>query len=379
MQKISNYVVGLLFLTLFTTACTKDLKHLCDQKQTPTVRVFATGLNNPRGLKFGPDGGLFVAEGGTGGTDSTTSKQCAQVVFPVGPYTGSPTGGRISRISASGVRTTITAKLPSSSANPVIGGDVEGVADVAFVGNTLYALLAGAGCSHGVSSFPNGVVKIGSGGSFSLVANISSYLQANPVAHPEAEDFEPDGTPYSMINVGGDFYALEPNHGELMRITTAGNITRVVDISASQGHIVPTAIVYHDGSFLVGNLHPFPITPGASKIYRITPDGSISVWASGFNTILGLTFDDQGRLYVLESTVGASFPTPGKGKVLRINANNSRETIVSGLTNPTGITWGPDGKLYISNNGFGPTSVGGGEVLQVDLHECGCGDLFGKN
>jgi hypothetical protein len=54
----------------------------------PTLTVFATGLNNPRGLHFGPDGNLYVAEGGLGGNDSTVG-QCDQVVPPVGPYTGS--------------------------------------------------------------------------------------------------------------------------------------------------------------------------------------------------------------------------------------------------------------------------------------------------
>ena len=33
------------------------------------VSVYASGLNNPRGLKFGPDGNLYVAEGGKGGTN----------------------------------------------------------------------------------------------------------------------------------------------------------------------------------------------------------------------------------------------------------------------------------------------------------------------
>lgn len=329
------------------------------------VHVFATGLNNPRGLKFGPDGNLYVAEGGTGGTNLSTT--CDQVIFPVGPYTGSLTSGRISKITMAGVRTTITDQLPSSQANEIIGGDVEGVADVEFIGNTLYALLAGAGCSHGVPTIPNGIVKINSDGSWSMIANLSAFQQSHPVANPEEDDFEPDGTWYSMINVRGDLYAIEPNHGELVKITASGNISRVVDISASQGHIVPTAIAYH-GNFFVGNLHPFPIPGGASKILKIAPDGTLKDWIIDLNTVLGIVIDNNNRTYVLEMTVGAPFPTPGLGRIIRIDPGGNRSVIATGLNLPTGMTMGPDGKLYVSNWGFGPPALGGGQILQIDVN-----------
>jgi hypothetical protein len=335
-------------------------------KTSGTPTVFATGLNNPRGLKFGPDGFLYVAEGGLGGLDSTRG-ECDSVVAPIGPYTGGMTG-RISRISPSGVRSTVVDNLPSSQTSVASGSLVSGVADVEFIGNTLYAIFAGAGCSHGVSGIPNAVIRVHHNGSWSIVANLSFFQMTHPVMNPEPDDFEPDGTWYSMVHVGKDLFAVEPNHGELDKIEPGEHeVERVVDISASQGHIVPTAVAYRGGHFYVGNLHTFPIVEGSSNVYRISRNGKIQVWATGFTTILGLAFDRRGRLYVLENTTGNPFPTPGTGTILRVSHSSKRDTIATGLFLPTAMTFGPDGKLYVSNKGFGPPIPGFGEILRIDV------------
>jgi hypothetical protein len=91
--------------------------------------VYASGLESPRGLKFGPDGDLYVAEAGSGGTISTvTTCPTTQVPPPIGPYLGGSTG-RISKLDKSGNRTTVASGFPSSLAAE---GDLQGVADIAI-------------------------------------------------------------------------------------------------------------------------------------------------------------------------------------------------------------------------------------------------------
>lgn len=359
-------LAALTIISLFIGSCRKGnpVFDCTPGDLVASVSVYASGLNNPRGLKFGPDGNLYVAEGGIGGTNSSTG--CTQVIAPVGPYTASNDGARIVRISHSGEVTSVADNIPSSQTAPTQGSLVSGVGDVAFIGNTLYGVLGGAGCSHGVANVPNGIIKVHADKTWEVVANLSAYQMSHPVAVIEEDDFEPDGTWYSMISSGRDLFALEPNHGELVRITQGGAINRVADISASQGHIVPTAMVFHNGNFYVGNLNPFPIT-GNSSIYRITPWGKVSVVATGFNAVLGITFDKAGGMYVLENTTGNPFPTPGTGDVIRIDPSGSRLAIVTGLNLPTAMTFGPDEKLYISNWGFGPPAIGGGEILKVSI------------
>ncbi len=306
---------------------------------------------------------LKAAEGGTGGNHFSTG--CLQTPPPAGPYMGNDSNSRISRIDWKGTRTTFVNYLPSCTAGAATGSGVTGMADVGFIGNKLYGFIGGGGCSHGVPNIPNGIVKATGNGAWNLVANYSEYITAHPGVNFEPDDYTPDGNPFSMVIVDNNFYVIEPNTGVLDKITLGGNVSRVVDISATQGHIVPTAITYHNGNFYVGNLNTFPAVPGSSSIYKITPDGQISVFATGFNMILSVTFDQLGGLYVLEMTTNNPFPTPGTGDIVRVDPSGNKQVITSGLHLPTAMTFGPDRKLYVSDWGIGPP--GAGQILQISF------------
>ena len=338
----------------------------------PVVSVVATGLNNPRGLTFGPDHQLYVAEGGTGGALSTVG-QCEQGAM-VGPYTGGYTA-RISRLNVhTGGRQTVIDGLPSSQTIPMPVPLVSGVADVSFLGGKLYALIAGAGCSHGLAGTSNSLLRIGSDGSSSQVADLSAFVKANPVRNPDAADFEPDGNWYSMIRAGRSFYAVEPNHQELDRITSYGGISRVTDFSnkfpGNTDWRGPTAIARHGDSLYIGTLTPFPIVVGKAQVFKVDPEsGEFRVFAGGLTTVLGLAFDRHGSLYVLETSAAPGFPGPGLGQIVKISGHE-RTMVASNLNTPTAMTFGPDGNLYVSNNGFG-APAGAGQIVKVALHTDG--------
>lgn len=344
---------------------------------SPNATIFASGLEAPRGLKFGPDGYLYVAEAGAGGTVSTVGA-CPQVPPPIGSYLGGSTG-RISKLDRSGKRTTVASGFPSTLAAE---GDLQGVADITFLNGDLYAVTAGGGCSHGNASSPNIIARVDTkSGSWKAIANLSKFVQSHPAAYPDAADFEPDGVFYSLIAYDNRLYTLEPNHGQLFSVSASGDLREELDISKEQGHIVPTSVTVKDGKFYIGNLGLFPITPDSSKVMSFNIGACqwpflfgfgcddeiqklrLSGSRAGFTTIVAVDFGPDGLLYALELSAATGLPNPGDGKVVRLNRAGDIEDVATGLSLATGMTFGPDGDLYVSDFGATPT----GRILRISV------------
>jgi hypothetical protein len=277
--------------------------------------------------------------------------------------------------------------LSSSQASPLIGGDKGGAAAVTFAGKRLFGLISGGGCSHGHADprANNGIISINRQG-VSLLADLSAWLLANPGAkgaeQPRNPDYEPDGTWYSMLSARGRLYAVEPNHGLLVSVDpSSGHVELLNDLFATFGDHTYTTLARDRGDVYIGTLGQIAFVPGLfppvpdfersfeAGIYRMSPNGTAVQVASGLHAVLGIAFDGQHRMYVLQSPIFV----PGTGSLVRLDNNGNAETLVAGLNFPSALVRGPDGAFYISACGY-HCSPGDGGILRVTVSDAGNGN-----
>ena len=162
-----------------------------------------------------------------------------------------------------------------------------------------------------------------------MIANLSAFQMANPVAHPNPDDFEPDGTWYSMVAVRSLRHRTQSwrdrqDHNQRPDQPSDRHLSK------SGPYRVPTAIAYH-GNFYVGNLDTFdPSTPpGASKIYKVTPSGQIKIDTNGLALITEAVFDNRARMYVLQLGTDPATFAPGTGQIVRVDPSGTLQVIVT--------------------------------------------------
>lgn len=333
------------------------------------AKTIASGLDNPRGINFAPNGELYVVEAGRGGTGPCIPSP----VQPVNRCYGET--GALSRILPSGGFKRVLTGLPSFV---LPDGTVEGgPADVAFLGATAHLVL-GLGGDPALRSSVGGkaallgtVLQVTPSGQYKVVADVAAHeAKFNPAGAAI------DSNPYGIVSMPGRRIVADAGGNSIIELRANGQARTFVVPAAPGVQSVPTSVVEGpDGAIYVGQLTGFPFFAGAARVWRIASDGSsIETFAAGFTAIVDITFDAGGALYVLEIASGQSppFPPPspgvGNGRLLRKCPGADPEVLLTGLSFAAGVAIGPDDAAYITNFG---TSVGGGEVLRLPVSPCG--------
>jgi hypothetical protein len=321
-----------------------------------TVTLVMDELDNPRGLAFGPEGALYVAEAGRGGDGP-----CVEVRGQLRCY--GPTGA-LTRL-WNGKQERVATGLPSYL-NP--DGTAIGPHDVSFQGlggafvtigfgedPAIRAAFGEAGASFGT------LVQVAPSGQWRVVADV---LVHEATANPDGDII--NSNPYGILAEPGAHVITDAGANSLFRVEANGAIsTLAVFPSRSAGRLtdaVPTEVVVGpDGAYYVSELTGVPFAAGAARVYRVVPGAAPEVVLEGFKTIIDLDFGPDGSLYVLQHATGPVF-FPGPGEVIRVAPDGTRTVVAGGLTRPTSLLVGSDGAIYVSNRG---ASVGTGEVLHI--------------
>lgn len=324
--------------------------------------VVASGLDNPRGLAFGPEGALYVAEAGEGGDGPCVPGPFGEVCY--GP------SGAVTRILDSGQER--IAEGLSSYASPE-GGQAFGPHDVSFHGR------GGAYVPVGVCFQPNDncgqLVHVAASGQWRAFADITAWeIENNPDGAHDGES-----NPYAVLAMSGERIVVDAAGNTLLRVDANGQISllalfppRLVEWPGPGSEIlmdsVPTSIaIGPDGAYYVSELTGFPFPVGGARIYRVEPGEMPQIYAEGFTNVIDIAFADDGSLLVLEIAKNSLMSGDPAGALIRLHPDGSRETLVDeGLITPTAVAIGDDGFVYISNHG---QEANVGEVIRFELDD----------
>lgn len=323
--------------------------------------VVATGLDAPWKLTEGPDGAMYVAEGGVGGAS------CASVVGPEGEEVEACTGstGAVTAIDDEG-QTRVATGLPSLS----IGGtETFGPTGIAF--DAIGRLHVVTGLGNNVAGRAEigeerlgSLLRIASNGDATVVADLAAFEEANDPDGGLPGVVGPDSNPYGLTFDGTDALVADAGGNSLVRVSANGSMSLealfppiFVDpppFIPAPGQIpmqaVPTSVEVDGDSVLVSQLTGFPFPVGAANIFDVS-SGSPVPALTGFTNVIDMAIADDGTIYVLEFAATSLLDPAGPQPALvQVRTDGTRKVLMYGaeLPVPGGVAVGSDGMVYLS-------------------------------
>lgn len=330
--------------------------------------TIASGLDNPRGLAFGPDGNLYIVEAGRGGT----STMC--LPLPTGPgercYGAS---GAVTRITPASGQQRVLTGLPSLAGQS--GDEATGPHDIDFGFGAAFITVGSGGDPATLQPFRDAGIPFG------MLLHVSFQGVVTPVvdvaAHETAENpdgGEVDSNLYGMAILSNRGVFTDAGGNSLLQIDASLNVSTLAafptrTVTGPGGPVemqsVPTSVVEGpDGSLYVGELTGFPFPVGDARVYRVPAAGGTPVMvADGFTNIIDIAIGPDGSSYVLEFDADGLLGPGEIGRLTKIGPFGSRAELAAGeLVHPGRMTIGPDNAVYVTVNS---ASAGTGQVVRI--------------
>ena len=339
--------------------------------EAQTLSTVATGLDNPRGLAFGPEGALYVTEAGRGGAGPCFAVR--GITFCVGST------GAITRIWR-GTQERVVTGLPSY-ARATDGGEATGPQRLAFQGRGgLYVTIGLArnpavrfdGSLGDIGPGFGRLISVDASGRVHAVADVSAYEAAN---NPDGVT-PPDSNPFGVLALPGGQVVTDAGSNDLLHVAADGAMSTLAIFPAVCSRRPPIPPSWSPSSpcrrgspsgpttrIYVGELTggPFPI--GGARVHRVVPGQTPTVFASGFTNIVDLAWGPDGNLYVLEIATHSLRAGDRIGALIRVSADGASRTVITEqLVAPTSLAVASDGALYVTNCG---DCAGLGEVVRI--------------
>ena len=320
-------------------------------------QVVARRLKNPRGLDVAPGGAVFVAEAGKAGTRCEAPGRCFGF------------SGSITRIGDNGQKRVRRGLLSLGSRN---GSGAVGSNDVAVGAKRgIFTIVSSVGrqarnVPKRVRRQSGNILKLGTKGRRRKVADIDRVeFRRNP------DGVIVDSNPYSLETGGPGIAAVDAGGNSLIRVRKGKKRVLTTFPRRTFGgrrvDSVPTSVAWGpDGNYYVSELGGDGTPQGRARVWQVTPQGERSVYAQGFDTLVGIDVDDDGNVYVVELLRDgfAQFATGDlTGSLWMIEPDGDRTELAQGrLNSPGGVAVAGNGDVYVSVRSLSPRR---GAVVRV--------------